>query len=173
MAKSCRLNDGFHCGAFIAFFFEKAGEFFKFALHFQTGVREASARSVNQAAPVSFVMGVLCRLVLRWPVNVLTGFFCTLLQGVKERRKKMKTMRFSRTQKRILAYAGVLSAILGIPAGVSAMHIMEGYLPASHCIAWGILCIPFLLAGFMSISRTLREHRNLITLLPCPVRTFL
>ena len=76
----------------------------------------------------------------------------------------MKTMRFSRTQKRILAYTGVLSAILGIPAGVSAMHIMEGYLPASHCIAWGILCIPFLLAGFMSISRTLREHRNLITL---------
>ena len=30
--------------------------------------------------------------------------------------------------------------------GASAMHIMEGYLPAGWCIAWGALCIPFLVA---------------------------
>ena len=48
---------------------------------------------------------------------------------------------------------------------VSAMHIMEGYLPGGFCIAWGVICVPFLIAGFMSIKKTLNEHRNLITLL--------
>lgn len=37
--------------------------------------------------------------------------------------------------------------------GVSAMHIMEGYLPAGWCIAWGALCIPFLVAGAVSLKR--------------------
>ena len=36
---------------------------------------------------------------------------------------------------------------------VSAMHIMEGYLPAGWCIAWGALCIPFLAAGAVSLKR--------------------
>ena len=42
---------------------------------------------------------------------------------------------------------------------------MEGYLPGGFCIAWGVICVPFLIAGFMSIKKTLNEHRNLITLL--------
>ena len=42
---------------------------------------------------------------------------------------------------------------------------MEGYLPGGFCIAWGALCIPFLIAGFFSIQKKLSEHRNLITLL--------
>ena len=42
---------------------------------------------------------------------------------------------------------------------------MEGYLPGGFCIAWGVLCLPFLIAGFLSIKKTLNEHRNLITLL--------
>lgn len=37
--------------------------------------------------------------------------------------------------------------------GASAMHIMEGYLPAGWCIAWGALCIPFLVAGAISLKR--------------------
>ena len=37
--------------------------------------------------------------------------------------------------------------------GASAMHIMEGYLPAGWCIAWGALCIPFLVAGAVSLIR--------------------
>ena len=53
----------------------------------------------------------------------------------------------------------------GIVPNVSAMHIMEGYLPGGFCIAWGVICVPFLIAGFMSIKKTLNEHRNLITLL--------
>lgn len=35
----------------------------------------------------------------------------------------------------------------------SAMHIMEGYLPAGWCIAWGALCIPFLAAGAIHLKK--------------------
>ncbi|WP_442905443.1 energy-coupling factor ABC transporter permease [Kineothrix sp. MB12-C1] len=47
----------------------------------------------------------------------------------------------------------------------NAMHIMEGYLPPSYSIAWGILCIPFLVAGFLSIQKKLKADRRNITLL--------
>ena len=46
-----------------------------------------------------------------------------------------------------------------------AMHIMEGYLPAGHCIFWGALCIPFLVYGFIKIRRIVSENRRSITLL--------
>lgn len=68
-------------------------------------------------------------------------------------------------QKQLLAAAGAFSLVFGVFPKVSAMHIMEGYLPGVFCISWGILCIPFLIAGFLSIRKTLNEHRNLITML--------
>ena len=71
----------------------------------------------------------------------------------------------SKLEKRILALAAAFALTFGIVPNVSAMHIMEGYLPGGFCIAWGVLCLPFLIAGFMSIKKTLNEHRNLITLL--------
>lgn len=64
-----------------------------------------------------------------------------------------------------MVLASVSALILGIASNVNAMHIMEGYLPGGFCIAWGVLCLPFLIAGFMSIKKTLEEHRNLITML--------
>ena len=48
----------------------------------------------------------------------------------------------------------------GIYPAANAMHIMEGYLPVTYCIAWGILCIPFLIAGFFSLKKTIQEHRK-------------
>ena len=48
---------------------------------------------------------------------------------------------------------------------VSAMHIMEGYLSPVWCISWFALCIPFIVAGFFSIKRSLKENRKNITLL--------
>ena len=71
----------------------------------------------------------------------------------------------SKQQKRIIVLASMFSLTFGIVPNVSAMHIMEGYLPGGFCIAWGVICVPFLIAGFMSIKKTLNEHRNLITLL--------
>lgn len=71
----------------------------------------------------------------------------------------------SKKQKHLWIWACVLSLAFGIVPQVNAMHIMEGYLPGGFCIAWGALCIPFLIAGFFSIQKKLSEHRNLITLL--------
>ena len=37
------------------------------------------------------------------------------------------------------------------------MHIMEGYLPAKYCVAWGVVCLPFLIAGFISLKNKVKE----------------
>src|SRR6185437_8228651 len=38
------------------------------------------------------------------------------------------------------------------------MHIMEGFLPPSHCIAWGAASAPFLVHGAVKLRRVMREH---------------
>lgn len=60
---------------------------------------------------------------------------------------------------------GIAFAVLFAVAPVSnAMHIMEGYLPVSFCIAWGVVCVPFLAAGMISLKKRLEENRKIITL---------
>lgn len=71
----------------------------------------------------------------------------------------------NRKEKKTVLAAAVFAAAFGIAPRADAMHIMEGYLPAGYCIAWGVLCIPFLLAGFYTIRRRLRADRRSITLL--------
>lgn len=38
------------------------------------------------------------------------------------------------------------------------MHIMEGYLPASHALGWTLVSAPFVVAGAISLRRTLRDR---------------
>lgn len=71
----------------------------------------------------------------------------------------------SKKQKKLIAILAVLSVIFSVTPKAYAMHIMEGYLPPKYCIAWGILCIPFLVAGFLSIKKKLQDNRKNITLL--------
>lgn len=71
----------------------------------------------------------------------------------------------TKKQKKLVAAAGVLSLGFGVIPTVNAMHIMEGYLPAAYCIGWGMICLPFLLAGFFSINKRLKENRRAMTLL--------
>lgn len=68
-------------------------------------------------------------------------------------------------QKKIIAVVSAFALIFGIVPTANAMHIMEGYLPVNFCVIWGVVCLPFLVAGFLSIKKTLNAHRNLITLL--------
>lgn len=68
-------------------------------------------------------------------------------------------------QKKLIIALTVFALANAVVPAANAMHIMEGYLPATFCVAWGILCLPFLLAGFFSIQKTLRENRRGITLL--------
>lgn len=71
----------------------------------------------------------------------------------------------TKSQKRIVTLLGAWALVFGIVPTAKAMHIMEGYLPVGYCIAWGVICIPFLVAGFFSIKKTLTGNRRAITLL--------
>lgn len=68
-------------------------------------------------------------------------------------------------QKKIVGTAAVVCLLLGIGPVSNAMHIMEGYLPGKFCILWGVICIPFLIAGFFAIRKKLNNNRRTLTLL--------
>lgn len=68
-------------------------------------------------------------------------------------------------QKIIVTAALAAAVIFGFGRTASAMHIMEGYLPPLFCIAWGVLSLPFLAAGFFSIKKTVSKDRRLMTIL--------
>jgi len=71
----------------------------------------------------------------------------------------------TKRQRLIITISASLALAFGIVPAASAMHIMEGYLPPMHCIAWGALCVPFFVAGMFSIRKTLDKNRKLITVL--------
>ena len=71
----------------------------------------------------------------------------------------------TKKQKKIVLLSTIFALTFGITPAVSAMHIMEGYLPGTYCIAWGILCIPFLAAGFFSMKKTVAANSRLLPLL--------
>nr|WP_312577446.1 energy-coupling factor ABC transporter permease [Sedimentibacter sp.] len=70
-----------------------------------------------------------------------------------------------RKEKKFIMIAIVFALTFGITPVANAMHIMEGYLPPTFCVIWGIICIPFLVAGYLSIKRKLSEDRKSITIL--------
>jgi len=67
--------------------------------------------------------------------------------------------------KRLIVSLTIISVSMSITPVASAMHIMEGYLLPQYCIAWGILCVPFLVVGFLSLKKRLKENRKNITLM--------
>lgn len=71
----------------------------------------------------------------------------------------------TKRQKLTLSIVSALSVAFGLVPTASAMHIMEGYLPATHSLVWGIICVPFVVWGFISIKKTLSENRKAITVL--------
>lgn len=73
--------------------------------------------------------------------------------------------KYSKNEKRAIWLTMVFAMIFALAPSVSAMHIMEGYIPAAHCIAWGIVCLPFLVAGYFSFRRIRKENPKSITLL--------
>ena len=69
-------------------------------------------------------------------------------------------------KQKILLRAYIAFVALFAVAPVSnAMHIMEGYLPAGYCVAWGVVCLPFLIAGFISLKNKVIENRRNMTLI--------
>lgn len=71
----------------------------------------------------------------------------------------------STKQKKMIFALAVVSVIMSFTQRAYGMHIMEGYLSPKYCIAWGVLSIPFLVTGYLSIKKKLKENRKNITLL--------
>ena len=71
----------------------------------------------------------------------------------------------SKKQKNLAILASVFLMLLTIAPVSSAMHIMEGFLPVKYCILWGVICVPFLVIGFMNIKKVLGNDRRTLTVL--------
>ncbi len=71
----------------------------------------------------------------------------------------------NKKQRLLITAAITAAATFGAAPAAYAMHIMEGALQVRYCISWGILCIPFLMAGFLRMERTIRENRRALPLL--------
>lgn len=94
-------------------------------------------------------------------MTVLEGHFCAKTYFTYKGEKFMLL-----ANKKTKLFITALSLIAVIPTlNVSAMHIMEGYLPISHSIIWGIICIPFLILGGISIQKqTAKDSKTKILL---------
>lgn len=71
----------------------------------------------------------------------------------------------NKKEKRIVVLTAAFALIFGVVPAANAMHIMEGYLPPQFCIIWGVICVPFIVTGYLSIKKTLAENRRTITIL--------
>ena len=72
---------------------------------------------------------------------------------------------FTNRERRILLTSCIPALLAALAVNASAMHIMEGFLPQGHAIAWGVVCLPFLVWGFLSIKKIVSNHRKAILLL--------
>lgn len=79
--------------------------------------------------------------------------------------QRMKGVCMTKKQKTLITAAIVFAGTFGTVSEAYAMHIMEGALPVGYCLAWGAFSFPFLMAGFFSIKKTVRENRRALTLL--------
>ena len=70
-----------------------------------------------------------------------------------------------RKEKIFMSLAILFAFSFALPFNGNAMHIMEGYLPVGYCVAWGLISLPFLIAGYLSIKKTVSKDRKTITLI--------
>ncbi|MDO4270845.1 MAG: energy-coupling factor ABC transporter permease [Eubacteriales bacterium] len=67
-------------------------------------------------------------------------------------------------QKKLVRLSACAALLCGALPMAGAMHIMEGFLPPRLCILWGAIALPFLIAGYFSIKRTVARDRRSVTL---------
>ncbi len=60
---------------------------------------------------------------------------------------------------------GIALMVVMMPASAAGMHIMEGFLPPGWAISWGVITIPFVILGYFSIQKRVKEHPKLKMLL--------
>ncbi len=74
-------------------------------------------------------------------------------------------MSYTKSEKSLLFVVSILANFFGQTASANAMHIMEGYLPPLHAIAWSVITLPFLVWGLLSLKKITSNHRKAILLL--------
>lgn len=79
--------------------------------------------------------------------------------------KTIEEEKMNQKEKRIVAFVAAFALVFGVAPAANAMHIMEGYLPPKFCIMWGVISLPFLVAGYLSIKKKLSKHHRSITIL--------
>lgn len=75
------------------------------------------------------------------------------------------TSKLSVGQRRAVALTTALSLFWMLSPNAYAMHIMEGFLPAGHAVAWMAVCLPFLALGVIRIKKLVGEKRKALLLL--------
>ncbi|MEG1661099.1 MAG: energy-coupling factor ABC transporter permease [Clostridiales bacterium] len=74
-------------------------------------------------------------------------------------------MNLNKIQKNVVGLLLTSVLFFGFSSNAQAMHIMEGYLPLGYCVAWGALCLPFLIWGVVAIRRLVEKDRKILLLL--------
>ena len=69
------------------------------------------------------------------------------------------------TEKKAVMLSVAVAMFFAFPQAADAMHIMEGYLPLVHSIAWSAVSLPFLVVGIFGIRKTLQNNKRLLILL--------
>lgn len=72
---------------------------------------------------------------------------------------------YSKFERKLVFSSLLISFLLSMGGQASAMHVMEGYLPATYCVAWGAICIPFLVMGIINIKKTVKDKPKTILIL--------
>lgn len=115
-----------------------------------------TATSDGWCAEVAF-FGSTGRRFFVWETYGRGAFLYPFLNGKGEKMTK--------TEKKIVGFTAALAIMTGTLPVAEAMHIMEGYLPPASCVVWGVIALPFLIAGLFSIKKKLAYDRKSITLL--------
>ncbi len=74
-------------------------------------------------------------------------------------------MRFSKADKVFFLFSFIMAGYFLMPHASEAMHIMEGFLPGSHALLWGAICIPFLAYGLMKMKAIVKREKRAMVLL--------
>jgi cobalt/nickel transport system permease protein len=74
-------------------------------------------------------------------------------------------MKLNEKSKKAITASIAAAIVLALPVTAGAMHIMEGYLPIGHSIAWSAVSLPFMAAGALRLKRIAAENKRSLILL--------